>query len=359
MEGDKKLKATVAKEQAKLRAFAMEVKVTNNELEVCQKRLNLQEVELAATQEEARSSKVLAEDRPCTGLAMATLHNLIFGFVLLVAMEHALADFNFYKDMACYWGYRNLAVWNNGQNFALGLNNVSGCGIQTRNRFLFGSVEMQIKLVHGNSAGTVTTYYISSTGSKHDEIDFEFLGNVSGQPYIIHTNIWAQGLGRKEVQFYPWFDPTAAFHNYTIHWNPSQIVWFIDGIPIRVFRNYQSYGIAFPNQQAMRAYSSIWNGDSWATRGGQVKINWKSAPFRAFYQQVKLRTCPWYSPASTAQCSAKTPANWWTAPAYSRLSYAQQGQLMWVRKNYMIYNYCQDWKRFKGVLPPECSLPLY
>lgn len=109
----------------------------------------------------------------------------------------------------------------------------------------------------------------------------------------------------------------------------------------------------------MKAYSSIWNGDSWATRGGQVKIDWKSAPFRANYQQVGLRTCPWYSSASTAQCWANTPANWWTAPAYSRLSYAQQGQLMWVRKNYMIYNYCQDWKRFKGAMPPECSLPLY
>ncbi|CAD5164895.1 unnamed protein product [Musa acuminata subsp. malaccensis] len=284
---------------------------------------------------------------------------VVAGLVLLVAKERTMAaDFNFYRDMSCYWGPQNLAVWNNGQNFALSLNNISGCGIQSSNQFLFGSIEMQIKLVPGNSAGTVTTYYMSSTGDKHDEIDFEFLGNVSGQPYIIHTNIYTQGVGNREVQFYPWFDPTAAFHNYTIHWNPSQVVWFIDGIPIRVFRNYQQYGIAFPNQQAMRAYSSIWNGDGWATRGGLVKIDWKNAPFTARYQQVNLRACPYWQ-GSTAQCSASTPANWWTSPAYSKLSYAQQGQLMWVRSKYMIYDYCQDEKRFNGKTAPECSLPLY
>ncbi|XP_074575982.1 putative xyloglucan endotransglucosylase/hydrolase protein 26 [Curcuma longa] len=291
-------------------------------------------------------------------MAMA-MASLVLGFVLLVAMEHALADFNFYRDMVCYWGPRNLAVWNNGTNFVLSLNNASGCGIKTRNQFMFGSIEMQIKLVSGNSAGTVTTYYVSSTGDKHDEIDFEFLGNVSGQPYIVHTNIWVQGVGRREKQFYLWFDPTAAFHNYTIHWNPSQVIWLVDSIPIRVFRNYQKYGVAYPNQQAMRAYSSIWNGESWATQGGRVKIDWKRAPFAARYQQVNLRGCPWYSQGSTAQCSGKTPANWWTAAAYSRLSYAQQGQLMWVRNKYMIYDYCRDSKRFKGVMPPECSLPFY
>ncbi|CAL5396995.1 unnamed protein product [Camellia sinensis] len=227
-------------------------------------------------------------------------------------------------------------------------------GVQTKNAYLFGSIEMLIKLVPGNSAGTVTAYYLSSTGNKHDEIDFEFLGNSSGQPYIIHTNIFTLGIGNREQQFHPWFDPTADFHNYTIHWNPTAVVWYIDGLPIRVFKNYQSEGIPYPNEQGMKVYSSLWNADNWATRGGLVKINWKSAPFIARYRNFRARACTWYGSFSISQCASRTPANWYSSPTYSQLSYGKQGQMKWVRDNYMIYDYCKDTKRFHGQMPPEC-----
>ncbi|XP_020589945.1 LOW QUALITY PROTEIN: probable xyloglucan endotransglucosylase/hydrolase protein 26 [Phalaenopsis equestris] len=273
---------------------------------------------------------------------------------------------NFFQDTFFNWGYQNSAIWGSGDNLALLLDRNSGSGIQTKNQFLFGSIEMQIKLVSGNSAkvkelvcaGTVTAYYMSSTGDQHDEIDFEFLGNVSGQPYTIHTNVFVNGVGQREQQFYPWFDPTADFHNYTIHWNPSQIVWFVDGIPIRVYRNYEKIGIPYPKSRAMKVYSSLWNADNWATRGGLVKIDWSSAPFIARYRELKLRACYWYGQGSTQYCSWNTPKNWWASPQYSKLGYAQLGQLEWVRNNYMIYDYCKDVYRFHGKMPLECFQPL-
>ncbi|XP_039121067.1 probable xyloglucan endotransglucosylase/hydrolase protein 26 [Dioscorea cayenensis subsp. rotundata] len=290
---------------------------------------------------------------------MASFQVFLLALIALVASEQCLVGANFYNQTYCNWGPQNMAIWGNGENLALVLNRVSGSGIITTTQFLFGSIQMLIKLVPGNSAGTVTAYYVSSTGDRHDEIDFEFLGNSSGQPYTIHTNVYAQGIGNREEQFRPWFDPTADFHNYTIHWNPSHIVWFVDGLPIRVFRNYENFGIPFPNKQPMKAYSSIWNADNWATKGGLVKIDWNRAPFVARYHSFRLGTCQWRGPYSIYQCASRTAANWWTFQAYSKLSYAQIGQMQWVRKNYMIYDYCKDIKRFNGLLPRECLLPQF
>ncbi|XP_054805735.1 probable xyloglucan endotransglucosylase/hydrolase protein 23 [Prosopis cineraria] len=259
---------------------------------------------------------------------------------------------SFYQNFYVTWGGQRPRVLQDGDLLTLSLDSVSGSGFQSINEYLFAEIDMQIKLVPGNSAGTVTSFYLSSQGQFHDEIDFEFLGNLSGDPYTLHTNVFCQGKGNREQQFYLWFDPTADFHNYTILWNPQLILFLVDGIPIREFKILESNGIPYPKGQAMRVYSSLWNADDWATRGGLVKTDWSQAPFTASYKGFRASGCVWLS--GNSNCSDVNSTWLWQ----QQLDYAGQGQMQWVRSNYMTYNYCTDFERFPQGFPPECYLSL-
>ena len=234
---------------------------------------------------------------------------------------------------------------------------------------------------------------LSSQGPTHDEIDFEFLGNLSGDPYTLHTNVFAQGKGNREMQFQLWFDPTKDFHTYSILWNPKHIMWvlkfyinkqsctiylqnqnlafsrtfeindahlgffypfsfMVDGTPIRDFKNMESRGVAFPKNQPMRIYSSLWNADDWATQGGRIKTDWTKAPFTASYRNFNADACVWSSSTSNCPSRKSNSADWWNQD----LDSTSQERMRWVQKNYMIYNYCTDQKRFPQGLPPECSI---
>ncbi|KAF3649496.1 Xyloglucan endotransglucosylase/hydrolase protein 24 [Capsicum annuum] len=281
---------------------------------------------------------------------MASLTQCLF-FLVLCSLHYSLVSCNnFNQDFDVTWGDGRAKVLNNGKLLTLSLDKASGCGVQSKKEFLFGRIDMQLKLVPGNSAGTVTTYYLSSQGATHDEIDFEFLGNLSGEPYIVHTNVYTQGKGDKEQQFYLWFDPTQDFHTYSILWNPQTIIFYVDGTPIRVFKNMKSSGLPYPNNQPMRVYASLWNADDWATRGGLVKTDWSKAPFIASLRNFKANdACVWEFGKSS--CTNSTMPKWFS----QQLDSTSQARLQWVQKNYMVYNYCNDIKRFPQGLPLECT----
>lgn len=129
----------------------------------------------------------------------------------------------------------------------------------------------------------------------------------------------------------------------------------MDGIPIRVFKNFEPMGVPFPNKQPMRIYSSLWNADDWATQGGRIKTNWTKAPFTAAYRKFRATACVWYfgAPSCTASKSPSSLSNEWMNHELDSTSHEK---MRWVQKYYMIYNYCADLNRFPQGLPPECKL---
>lgn len=281
----------------------------------------------------------------------------MFLFIACYFVASSLAAGNLYNDIDITWGDGRGKILNNGQLLTLSLDKASGSGFQSKNQYLYGKVDMQIKLVPGNSAGTVTTFYMKSPGTAWDEIDFEFLGNLTGDPYIVHTNVFTKGQGNREQQFYLWFDPTADFHTYSILWNPQRIIFSVDGTPIREFKNMEARGVPFPKTQPMRLYSTLWNADDWATRGGLVKTDWSKAPFTASYRGFSANACVWTNRGSTSSCSSSAAASRGKGSWYSEeLDITRQARLRWVQKNYMIYNYCKDIKRFPQGLPTECKM---
>ncbi|KAL5560906.1 hypothetical protein UlMin_030653 [Ulmus minor] len=183
-------------------------------------------------------------------------------------------------------------------------------------------------------AGIVVAYYLTADQPNRDEIEYEFLVNVDGQPYILQTNIFADDFDNNEERINLWFDPTKDFHTYSILWNLYQIV---------VYRNHADKGVGFPRWQPMSIKVSQWKGDSWATRGGKEKIDWSKGPFVASLGNHKID-------------GAVSSTNRWHKESFSSLTSTQRRLFNWVRKCHMIYDYCQDNQRFQNNFPKECSL---
>ncbi|PWA38581.1 concanavalin A-like lectin/glucanase domain, Xyloglucan endotransglucosylase/hydrolase [Artemisia annua] len=240
---------------------------------------------------------------------------------------NASFDQNYYIT----WGQNRVLFFRNKREVQLSLDQYSGGGFASKAYYGSGFFQMRIKLPARDSSGVVTAFYLNLNGGVHDELDFEFLGNRPGRSIILQTNVFANGLGGREQRTLLWF--------------------FIDDIPIRVYKNDVVTGrIGYPHR-ALQVVVSLWDGSNWATDGGKSKANWSNAPFQAHFQDFNIDGCPSNPNSPNKDCYSTK--YWWNKKKYWHLNHRQMRDYENVRRKYMNYDYCTDRNRYP-VAPPEC-----
>ncbi|KAF7028556.1 hypothetical protein CFC21_040457 [Triticum aestivum] len=256
----------------------------------------------------------------------------------------------FNENFVPVWGADGYHLANHGTQVSLIMDRNSGAGFSSKMMYGSGLFHMRIKIPAGYTAGVVTAFYLTTQPEygDHDEVDFEFLGNVDGKPVALQTNIFLNGQGYREQKFYLWFDPSAAVHDYKILWNQHQLVMLVDEMPIRVLKNLpgRKPGYQFPSRP-MKIRASIWDGSSWATDNGKIRVDWNRAPFTSAFQRFNVDACP-----ATGGAPCGSPNLWWNK--FSDLTPVQKEAYKNVKSKYMTYNYCDDKGRSNLHLPGEC-----
>eukprot|EP00250_Pteridium_aquilinum_P026558 c331_g1_i1 orf=61-1026(+) len=261
------------------------------------------------------------------------------------------------KGFANIWASDHQTISDDQQRVTIMLDASSGTGFKTKTTYVYGFFNAAIKLpANDYTAGVITTFYTSNAEiypNDHDEIDFEFLGRIPGEEYMLQTNVYANGSTNtgREQRLRLWFDPTADYHDYSILWTSQHIVLFIDDIAIREFPNLQKPGALYPAKQ-MYVYATIWDGSAWATDGGKYKANFTYAPFVASYSNFIVNGCALPQPSSPLPtvCASEFKNKAIFPP---QLTQQQRRSIQWVQENYMTYDYCQDTNRYPNPLP-EC-----
>ncbi|KAJ0490504.1 putative xyloglucan:xyloglucosyl transferase [Helianthus annuus] len=274
---------------------------------------------------------------------------LILGFVFALASGSSttLPISSFDEGFSHLFGDNNMQVLKDGKSVHLSLDQRTGSGFLSHDLYLHGFFSASIKLPAYYTAGVVVAFYMSNGDmyeKNHDEIDFEFLGNIKGKEWKIQTNVYGNGstnVGREE-RYSLWFDPSNDFHQYSILWTQDHIIFYVDNVAIREIKRTESMGGDFPSKP-MTLYATIWDASEWATNGGKYKVNYKYAPYVAEFSNFVLHGCT-VDPIDlmSLQCDPET--------SIDSIIPMERIKMESFRKNHMKYSYCHDKKRFVCVL---------
>ncbi|KAK8982083.1 hypothetical protein V6N11_037260 [Hibiscus sabdariffa] len=157
---------------------------------------------------------------------------------------------SFNESFSTVYGGQNIHF--NGADVEISLTNSTGSGFKSNLLYGDSFFSASIKLPDNHyTAGVVATFYTTNSDifpGNHDELDFEFLGNIPGKQWVVQTNFFGNGSEQRgrEERFNLWFDPTQDFHNYRILWNKNWTVFYVDNVPMRQVHRIDAMGGGLP-----------------------------------------------------------------------------------------------------------------
>jgi len=257
----------------------------------------------------------------------------------------------FSQPYSILWGPQHQSLSPDQTALTLWLDRSSGSGFKSKRAYRTGYFGVSMKVQPGYTAGVNTAFYLSNTEvypGYHDEIDLELLGTIPGEPYTLQTNVYVRGTGDsrpivgREMRFHLWFDPAADYHHYAVLWNPDEIVFLVDDVPVR--RYQKKIEATFPERE-MWAYGSVWDASDWATDAGRYRADYRYQPFVSGFRDFKVSGCEVGAPASCRPVPA--------GPGGGGLSVQQGAAMRWAQQRSMVYYYCQDGSKDRSNYP-EC-----
>ncbi|GAV61437.1 Glyco_hydro_16 domain-containing protein/XET_C domain-containing protein [Cephalotus follicularis] len=235
----------------------------------------------------------------------------------------------------------------------ISLDRSTGSGFISKDPYNYAKFSAAIKLPIGYTAGVVVTFYTANNEkypNNHDELDFEFLGNVEGENWILQTNVYGNGSmdrGREE-RYNLSFVSANDFHYYSILWSKNWTIFYLDDVPIRQVPRIEAMGGDYPSKP-MSLYATIWDGSGWATSGGEYKINYMYAPYNATYSNLTIDGCSVDPISQSNKCG--NGAN--IVAEFGGLTIEAKEKMKMFRDKNLIYSYCHDSQRYQTPLP-EC-----
>jgi len=156
----------------------------------------------------------------------------------------------------------------------------------------WGRYEATLKAARG--PGLVTgffTYTGPAYGTRHDEIDFEFLGK---DPNGVQVAYFVDGeLTEKWLPL--GFDTSSCFHTYAFDWTPEHIRWFVND---ELVHEVSARSTALPETPS-RLFANLWAAD-------HSVANWAGSARAGTKAEAKF-TClaftPWDGSEAAPLCS--------------------------------------------------------